>query len=391
MTTRGCRLLLLCLLASGTAGCLLFTDPINTAPTVTITPGPETSQLVRSEIAQFTAITTDPDQSTDSLRFDWYQGKTCDKALNAAPAPSSPNKVTFKFQPGDLGPGCVVIVVTDNRGATASAAQDYEVVDQAPTAVIKIQSAPGQSTPVDGQTYPLALYSKITLSGASSTDPDPEDPIQSLTPIWHVFAADNNETALPGCPDNSKGAFVCTFSATTPGSYRVQLVVNDSNNMQSFAEQLIQVAGDQLPNIDINSAQPLPPTSSSESPLLLFANLANTFAINRVEDDGDPYPSADPSSPNPASPAGFVWYIRPPGSALFQRVIGSGPTFTIPQGTYNSQAIVQVRVEYHDRVTACQPRTPGCDAVFAACDPNATICYSADFRIEWVTWTVEFR
>ena len=161
--------------------------------------------------------------------------------------------------------------------------------------------------------------------------------------------------------------------------------------MQSFAEQLIQVAGDQLPNIDINSAQPLPPTSSSESPLLLFANLANTFAINRVEDDGDPYPSADPSSPNPASPAGFVWYIRPPGSALFQRVIGSGPTFTIPQGTYNSQAIVQVRVEYHDRVTACQPRTPGCDAVFAACDPNATICYSADFRIEWVTWTVEFR
>jgi hypothetical protein len=31
-------------------------------------------------------------------------------------------------------------------------------------------------------------------------------------------------------------------------------------------------------------------------PLLLVANLANTFTINRVEDDGDPYPPSALSS-----------------------------------------------------------------------------------------------
>jgi hypothetical protein len=390
VTTRGCGLLLLCLLASGTWGCLLFTDPINTAPTVSVATE-DPFGLSRSRTALFTANAFDPNQSTDSLKFDWYQGKkSCDKAPNAALAASSIGNRTFQFQPSDLGSGCVVVVVTDNRGATASATQSYEVVDQAPTAVIKIQNAPGQPEPVVGQTYPLALYSKLTLSGASSTDPDDNNDLKLLTPIWHVFSAESTEITVPGCPDNSKGAFVCTFSATAPGSYRVQLVVNDSNNMQSVAEQLIQVADDQLPTIDIESAQPLPPTSSSASPLLLFANLPNTFTVNRVEDDGDPYPPPALSSSAPASPAGFVWYIRRPNSALFERWIGSGPTFTIPQ-KFNPQDIVQVRVEYHDRVTACQPRTPGCDAVFAACDPNATICYSSDFRVEWVTWTVEFR
>ena len=388
MATRGCRLLLLCLLASGTGGCLLFTDPINTAPTVSVTTQ-DPSNLVRSKTAVFAADAFDPDQSTDSLRFDWYQGNTCDKALNAPPAAPSLGKAAFQFQPTDLGHGCVVVVVTDNRGATASAAQEYEVVDQAPTASIEIQNTAGQPAPVAGQPYPLALYSKITLSGARSTDPD--DDLKLLTPIWHVFAAESTEIAVPGCPDNSKGAFVCTFSATAPGSYRVQLVVNDSNNKQSVAEQLIQVAGDQLPNIDIKSAQPLLPTSSSASPLLLFANLPNTFTVNRVEDDGDPYPPSDSSDSTLASSAGFVWYIRRPTSTLFERWIGSGPTFTIPKDRFQAQAIVQVRVEYHDRVTACQPRTPGCDAVFAACDPNATICYSSNFRVEWVTWTVEFR
>ena len=124
---------------------------------------------------------------------------------------------------------------------------------------------------------------------------------------------------------------------------------------------------------------------------MLSADQINAFTINRVEDDGDPYPSSVPFG-STASPAGFVWFIRDyPPSDPFQRWTGSGPTLTIPEKTYSPQQMIQVRVEYHDRVTACQPRTPGCDAVFAACDPNATICYSSDFRVEWVTWTVEFR
>ncbi len=376
------------LLASGMAGCLLFTDPINTAPTVSFPPQTEPLKLVRSKTA-FTVDAFDPDQSTDSLRFDWYQGKTCDEALAGPPAaPNVVGNVPFPFQPTKLGSGCVVVVVTDNRGATASAAQSYEVVDQAPTASIVIPYAAGQPEPVSGQPYPLALYSTVTLSGKVD-DPDSED-IDFLTPIWRVFIADGTQLSLPACPDNSKGPLVCTFTTTTPGSYRVELVVNDKILASDPAEQFIQVAGDQLPNIVLDSAQPLPPTSSNNSPLLLLAAQNNAFAINRVEDDGDPYPPVEPLDPNSPSPAGFVWYVRLPSSPLFERCIGGGPSFTLGK-TFNPQDIVQVRVEYHDRVTACQPRTPGCDAVFAACDPNATICYSPDYRVQWVTWTVEFR
>jgi hypothetical protein len=376
------------LLASGTAGCLLFTDPINSAPTVTIAPGPETQSLARNLDAKFTAVASDPDQNTDSLNFTWYRDKSCEKALNGPPVVSSPGLVAFPpFQPKDLGSGCVAVVVTDEHGASATATQRYEVVDLLPVAVLEILPAAGQRAPIAGQPYPIALFSEITLSGSKSYDPDDSNP----TPIWHVFSADDKEVLVSGCPDNSKSPFVCTFSTSTPGTYRVQLLVNDSSDKQSEADQLIQVAEDELPNIVLDSAQPLPPTSPNDPPLLLIADRANAFTINRVEDDGDPYPSSDPLHPT-ASPAGFVWFWRHyPGGVSFQRWIGSGPTFAIGGKSFQPQDTIQVRVEYHDRVTACQPRTPGCDAAFAACDVNATICYAPYRRVEWVTWTVTFR
>jgi len=376
----------ICLLASGTAGCLLFTDAINSAPAVSISAQQDPLQLARGLDAQFTAVANDPDQGTDSLTFDWYRDKTCDKALSGEPEDPNRGLALFTFHPKDLGPGCIAVVVTDNHGATATATVNYEVVDQAPVAVLEILSAAGQLKPVPGQPYPIPLYSKITLSGAKSYDPDDSNP----TPIWHVFSADNTEVLVPGCPDSSKGASICTFSTSTPGTYRVQLVVSDDYT-NSAAEQFIQVDVDQLPNILLDSAQPLPPTSPNDPPLLLLADRVNAFAINRVEDDGDPYPPSDPLAQS-ASTAGFVWFWRHyPADVSFQRWIGSGPTFTIGPGWFEPEDTIQVRVEYHDRVTACQPRTPGCDAAFAACDPNATICYAPYRRVEWVTWTVTFR
>jgi hypothetical protein len=384
-------MLLLCLLASETAGCLLFTDPINTAPTISITTQDDPNNLLRSKTASFTADAFDPDQSADSLKFDWYQGKTCDKALNTPPAPSSPGLVPFRFRPTELGTGCVAVVVTDNRGATAKATLIYEVVDQAPIAVLEIQPSAGQPAAINGQPYPLALYSQITLSGANSKDPDDPD-IKLLSLIWHVYSSNSTEILMPGCPDNSKSPYVCTFATTNPGNYRVDLVVSDSTGKQDTAEQAIQVAQDELPNIVIDSAEPLPPTSPNES-LLLAANRDNTFTITRVEDDGDPYPTTDPQNPYPAPPAGFVWSFRLYQTGeLFKRWIGDGgPTFTIPANFYSPQETVQVRAEYDDRVTACQPMTSDCRAAITACDPNATICYSSDRRVQWVTWTVAFR
>lgn len=386
MATRGCRVLVFCLLASGTAGCLLFTDPINSAPTVAISAQQDPLQLVRSLDAKFTAVASDPDQGTDSLSFDWYRNKTCDRVLDGSPENANRSIGSFTFQPTDLGSGCVGVVVTDKHGATATATLNYIVVDQPPIAVLEILTTAGQRAPIAGQPYPIALFSELTLSGAKSSDPDDIKP----TPIWHVYSADGTGVLMPGCPDNSKGASFCTFSTSTPGTYSVQLVVSDDYK-NTAAEQLIEVAEDELPNIVLDSAQPLPPTSPNDPPLFLLADQANSFTINRVEDDGDPYPSSDPLNPT-ASPAGFVWFLHDYSTDnFFHRWIGSGPTFTVPAGKYQPQDTIQVRVEYHDRVTACQPRTPGCDAAFAACDVNATICYAPYRRVEWVTWTVTFR
>jgi hypothetical protein len=374
------------------AGCLLFSDPVNKAPTVAITHQQDPLRLVRYKTARFEADAVDDDQSKDTLMIDWYRDKICTKVLAGSAIAPNLGLAPFQFIPTELGPGCVAVVVTDKHGATATAIQTYEVVDQPPVAALEIQSAPGLTLPQAGQPLQLPLYAQVTLSGKESKDPDGD----SLTYLWSVYTDDEKQLLVATCPDNDIGVYACTFSADTPGRYHVELVVL-SNEKSSVppAVQYIDVAGDQLPNIVIDSAQPKPQTSPDDSPIILFASWPNTFTITQVEDDGDPYPPIVPWTTGEESTAGFVWFYRvySTGSELFHRLDGiSSSSFTIPIGFFHPQETIQVRVEYRDRVTACQPRNTGCDAVFSACGSGATICYSSDqLRVQWVTWTVTFR
>jgi hypothetical protein len=386
----GCKVLILCSLASAMAGCLAFADSINTPPMVTLESPSE--PLVLKKSALFIAHASDPNQSEDTLQFDWYQGRTCEEAAALPPAASLVGRNTFSPVLTELGPGCVGVIVTDDRGATASAYHPYKVDNQAPTAHIDVVSTAGQPASTPGQSLSLPLFATVVLSGAASNDA--EDDAQHLTPKWTVYKDEKPVATIATCPDKTKGEFVCTFTTQDPGSYRVELVVVDSGELSSEpAEQAIDVGADQLPSIELDSAAPLAPTAPDDPPLLALASLDLTFAINRVDDDGDPYPSSDRQNPYPAPPAGFVWYLRhfQPVSDPFRRWIGNSPTLTIPAGTFLPGDTIQVRAEYHDRVTACQPRTPGCNAAFSACDVAATICYASDFRAQWVTWTVAFQ
>jgi hypothetical protein len=372
------------------AGCLAFADDINIAPTVALEP--PSAPLVLGKSAEFAAIAADANQTVDTLRFDWYQGRTCEEALANPPVRSGAGRTTLSFVVTELGKGCVCVVVTDARDATATARQAYQVDNQPPVARIKVLETKGQAPVPEGQHVDLPLFGTVVLSGDGSSDA--EDAPQQLTPKWTVFKDDKPVATIASCPDKTKGDFVCTFTTQDPGSYRVELIVVDSNEAPSEpAAQSIDVGTDQLPNIEIDSAVPLVPTSPDDPPLLALANLDITFTIYRVDDDGDPYPSSDPQNPYPASPAGFVWYLRhyQPTSDPFRRWIGNSPSLIIPGGTFLPGDTIQVRAEYHDRVTACQPRTPGCNAAFAACDVAATICYTSGFRAQWVTWTVAFQ
>lgn len=370
------------------AGCLAFADAINVAPTVTL--DPPGAPFVLRKSARFTATAADANQSVDTLRFDWYQGRTCDDALSSPPVSSGAGRTEFSFVVTELGAGCVCVVVVDQHEATATDRQAYRVDNQAPVASIKV--IPGQAPPLNGQTIKLPLFATVVLSGAESSDA--EDDPQRLTPKWTVKKDDKPVATIASCPDKTKGDFVCTFTTQDPGNYTVELIVVDSDEAASAAAtQAIEVGNDQLPNIEIDSAVPLAPTSPDDPPLLALYNLDTTFAIYRVDDDGDPYPSSNPQTPYPVPPAGFVWYLRhyQPESDPFRRWIGNSPSLTIPGGMFHPGDTIQVRAEYHDRVSACQPRTPGCNAAFAACDVAATICYTSDFRAQWLTWTVAFQ
>jgi hypothetical protein len=379
------------LVASANTGCLLFSDPINTAPTVSITcsqagvsipctPDQKPS-FVRNKIVLFQAVATDPDQRADTLRLDWYIDKSCNTAL------AGPSALSGQYYPKDLGAGCVAVVVTDSQGASARAEQLFTVENQPPVAEIEIVTSPSLVAPEPGQPLMLPLYAKAPLTGAKSNDPD--GAANLLNFAWRVYSGDTQIT-MSGCPDPSKEPYLCTFGTDKPGNYRVQLVVSDQLEAESApVTQAIQVAGEQLPNIVLDFVQPAPPFPPDDSPLQLLADLPNTFTINRVDDDGDPYPSADPTTPYPIPPAGFVWFVKTDSKPAFERLTGAnGASYTIPVGSFSAQQSVRLRVEYHDRVTACQPK---CGAVFAACDPLATICYSSDLRVQWVTWAVVFR
>lgn len=358
------------------------------APGDVACPADTTPELFRGTNA-FQAVASDKNQSADSLTFEWwYADKSCNGIFDG-PSLEKGTVASFRHIASDLDNGCVGVMVTDSQGATASAQQLFSVVDQVPVADLRIPSS-APSVASIGQPLNLPLFAKAVLSGRLSSDRDEDDQNQ-LDYLWSVYQGDT-VISMPGCPDPAKEPYLCTFASEVPGSFRVELVVADNWKKSDPVEQPIEVAADQLPRIVVETVQPPPPFPPDEAPLQLLASVSNTFTVNRVEDDGDPYPSANPLAPYPTPPAGFVWFYKDRSASSFKRVIGeTGPSFTIQAGTFDPQESIQVRVEYRDRVTACQPNTPGCNAVFESCPSLATVCYGANLRAQWVTWAVDFR
>jgi hypothetical protein len=378
-------------------GCLLWSDPINTPPTVSIScpqdglgapgdsacPAEHIPELFRGDNS-FQAVAFDKNQSADSLAFEWWYADT--SCNNIFDGPSLGKRSTFLHLANQLGNGCVRVVVTDSQGATAEDSLLFKVVDQAPIARLKLSSLAGAQT-LAGQPLTLPLFAKVTLTGKDSEDPDDDQ----FDYRWSV-KQDDAVIPMPGCPDPAKDRYLCTFASATPGAFRVQLVVADNWKESAPVEQVIVVATDQLPGIVVETVTPAPPAPPEEAPLPWLANATITFAVAQVDDDGDPYPSTTSMSRFPTPPAGFVWSYKARGAAGFSRVTGqTGPTFTIIGGTFQPQQSIDVRVEYHDRVTACQPYVTGCNAVFDSCARLANICYGPSLRAQWVTWAVDFR
>ncbi len=456
--------MLLTLLAGGSTNCLLDTGPTNMPPTVQLNDLDQ--PLHYGEAVIFTANVHDPDQSTASLDIAWYAETdgNCDHATASAPIchASQPND-KCGYTPQDLGSICVVVRVTDRYGATATASRVFDVTDSPPVAVIERTSP----TSTDAT---LPLFSKLTFSAANSSDPDPND---ALTYKWTVTQPDGSDLSATTCP-SPQTPDVCSFTASMPGKYHVQVKATDPQGLDNSASLDVSIAQDRPPTAVIERTSPLstttplplfstltfsaanstdpdvangdtltftwtvtqpdgtslsstacpsvqkpdvcsftaanpgtyhvqvtatdssklssaasldvaiatdqPPCIVGFSPTTLstigFADQSLTFQVSNVSDDGDPYTGSGPTTGT------FIWSYRTSTSGAFMRMqnLYNSNRMDFGPGSFVIGDVVQIRVEYHDRV--------GRD--LSSCDPNADRCELVPGCAQWVTWTVSF-
>lgn len=345
-------------LAGGQAGCLLYTDSINMPPQIEIVDNQ--GQYFRGMEVTLRAETRDPDEDANFLHVIWRRAESCGKAMISDEAAVGN---TFSYRPEKLGSECVVARVIDSKGAFADKTATITVVNQAPKVILE------GSTPLPPATsYPL--NSRIQISAAKSTDPDPDETNQ-LSYEWSLFHQPGGETTdlTKSCPGTS-----CSFLATQSGAYTIKATATDPNGASTSAEKTINIAGDSPPCITRFSPEILHPTLSADS--------KQPFTVTQVTDDVDAYPGQTSDSSNLGS---FQWLFRtsPTGKWLPLSPYTAN-SVTIASGVLGISAgdTIQVRVMYSDRITRD----------FSTCwQAQSDRCELSLNCAQGLTWTVTLR
>jgi hypothetical protein len=355
-------------LAAGSAliGCVLFTDPVNSPPRVDKILFPTTG-VMRGRTISVEAAVSDPDH--DPLAYQWSSavGPCADPVDRTLRPPTEQTTPTYKITVGVQQKNsvrCVWLLVTDSHGASAVDAQTLTPINNAPVAVIDIQQ------PIRNPQGRFDLFSSFRLSGAGSHDDDGDN----LLPFsWKLIAPDpaTDVRLAPCAPTPPADRVQCFSPGAHPGTYTVELVVNDGIVDSSPEQKVLTVDPDSPPCVTLTS----PPYGAG--PFVDDPAQPGLFSILNVSDDGDPFPAA--ATP-PRGSARFVWKIRHAGGDW--RVIPgfeSLPTLTIAANTFFSGNLIDVRAEVIDRVA---------DHTLGACGDDDICPVSCPQR---VTWTVEYR
>lgn len=380
----------------GLSGCLLYTDPINEAPKVTIS-GPET--VDRGQPAEYW-ITTLEDED-DLTTVEWAAIRAVNQGCSAITNADWPFAIEtkgpldrdapFAFEPPTLDVMCICARATDSHGAVGFSSPCVRLVPSNATPKAKIDDVEGLAS---GASRPLC--STIHLSADKSEFPTSKnDQVDFKWSATDPGGASIQTGDCGGVADGVKVQHFC-FYAGVPGTYTVTLSITDTPLFSGGGGPLTsapvtfvaQVAADRPAYL----RRTAPEWDAQVIVLSSSADDSRTFEVTSVDDDCEPIPA-----PVGKKEARLRWSIWD-GTQLnpkWDYQASSSKTFAISRARFPNALpgdTVKIRVEVRDTAADNLYQTPG----YSPCPEQTDICCeggdctAAPPPVRWTTWTVLF-
>jgi hypothetical protein len=345
--------------AAAPGGCLLYTDPINSAPEeVTIV---RPASLHAGKAARFTAWARDRDG--DAMSFAWSRAER--PCAGAGPDDFGGPQAgeTLELTPRARQAFCLRLTATDEHGAAADAVtQLFEAENLAPQAGLELVSPAPRA-----DVFPL--FTSFRLSAERSRDEDGDE----LKLEWRVRDGAGTAVAVVGC-----GTRQICFDAVSSGRYLAEVVVSDGPG-QDRRELVLPVAEDRPACLEATE-----PTIGTET-IVLVDERPRRFEVRQVSDDGHPFP------PGPRGGPRFYWFTAR-GSEPWQREPSpvDRASFDVGPALFDDlrpgsrlRVRVEVRDPEHDGAAAAAVLRGECG--------DRGVCEQPARCARWVSWTVELR
>ncbi len=403
-------------LVLGLSGCLLFTDPINKAPVVTIhsPAGP----IYRGENAVFTVTVQDDRDDASTMQVRWAefgsQNDGCGaitaaswSTVNPQDYPLRSNDAPYTLTPQTLDVICLCVQAIDHDGASTQPCVRVAPVLAKPA--VTITDASGA---VSGQARPLC--SQIQLLANISTPTTGDQVAYNWTLQYSGANPAGKNTQLTGCGDSSSGQPSAQspqqrcFYAGADGTYTASVTVTDSTKANGDTTSMTSDPA----SFEIPVSVDAPPCIQRTDPdvyaqRILLARSADvggsyqsrTFTVLSVGDDCEPYPprSVTTGTTTQVMQAHFVWSVYDPNQPNPSWVPQANTTnsFQVSQSTFPNARpgdTFGLRVEARDTPVEKLYQSGGSvcsDTTDICCGPNA--CTGTGDCIRWTTWTVQFQ
>jgi hypothetical protein len=394
--------------ALGLSGCLLFTDPINKAPVVTI--HQVDSPVVFGLPAEFTVTVTDDRDNPPPLMVEWkefnYPTAGCESITNPtwgiSQSPPLDRSVSYMLTAESMAPSCLCARATDHNGATGMTCAKISPVPVA--TIVDVSGALSKQQ--------RRLCSQVHLSAENSNFPagDKVDfkwsiQYEGADPAGRSVQLAACTTGVPtGKADQHRCFTAGSPGVSTVGTYTVKLTITDTFVVNSASTS---VSSDPATFV-IPVNKDTPPCLQRTDPdvdakrILLSRNAglsgtyqSRTFQVLSVDDDCEPYP-LPAGSTNPSSQ--FVWSVldSTQASPTWTYPTNNSDSFTISQAQFPNARpgdTIQLRVEVRDTfVQDHYSRSgPPCaqDTVDICCGSSA--CGTPTDCVRWTTWMVQFQ